>query len=932
MGAGIAQLRLRTEFSFREAYGKIPAVADRLEEIGAPAAGIVDGGTWGHVRWMKELSKRSIKPLFGMERPLLLESGQRPRFWLLAEDTRQFYRLSTALWAAGLTLERQLELLREAKGVVRFAGAALTDPDTFDFIDLNPASRLSQHKALQLHRATGKPLVVTCDNAYPCARDADAFAAFVPRVRMTPQWILSMDELRAELSMLSTAQFESAVENCALIAERCAGSLPTAPMIHMAGDLSEAIEAGRQERLRLGHIPKWTAEHQKRLERELELIRSKDYESYFLVVADLVRWAKQHMLVGPARGSSAGSLVCYLLRITEVDPLEYGLLFERFIDVSRNDLPDIDIDFSDQHRVFEYLPEKYGREKVARIGSINNMRARTVISKVCAELGIPDREKWDVVNVLIEYSSGDQRYGHTLEDTMSQTEPGKRFRAKYPAASLMFRLENHASHTGVHAAGVIVCNEPIADYCTVGSAGVAQLDKPDAEALNLLKIDALGLRTLAVIADAGVVTADELYGLKLIDPNVFKVFNDKHYAGIFQFEGQAQRRVASNVRIESFKQIDHVTALARPGPLGGGAATKYIARFAGREPVQFRHPSMAPYLAETMGVVLYQEQVMRICVELGKFDWKATTEIRKAMSGSKGEEYFSRRGDEFLAGATQQGLPAADAREIWSEICTFGAWGMNKSHTVSYSIISYWCAWLKHYHPLEFFAACLRNAKDDKQALELLREADQEGYRYVAFDPERSAVDWKVVDGELIGGFKNLHGFGPAKAVKAVEQRRLDTLDREKLAKYPVKFQQLYPLHDKYGWAYDDPTKLGCRAGSRFQKLNELPPKGDVLVLVQVERKELRDHNQIVRAARRGKKITGPTIFLDVFVYDDAGIPFSLRFDRFMFKPLGAMAAERLKPGDILMVRGYRIENFSMIKVKKVKCVNRPEVFEYAQN
>jgi DNA polymerase III alpha subunit len=251
VGSGLVQLRVRTEFSFREAFGKIPAVADRLVELDSPAAGIVDGGTWGHVRWAKELADCRIKPLFGMERPLMLESGQRPRFWFLARDTRKFYHLTTALMAKTLTAEQQLALLREAQGVVRFAGAALTDPETFDYVDLNPASRLSQHKALQLHRATGKPLVVTCDNAHPRREDADAFAAFVPRVRMTPQWILSMDELRAELSILSDAQFQQAVDNCALIAERCASTLPAAPMIHMEGDLDAAIG----EFLHPAHVP-----------------------------------------------------------------------------------------------------------------------------------------------------------------------------------------------------------------------------------------------------------------------------------------------------------------------------------------------------------------------------------------------------------------------------------------------------------------------------------------------------------------------------------------------------------------------------------------------------------------------------------------------------------------------------------------------------
>jgi DNA polymerase III alpha subunit len=923
---GLTQLRCRTEYSFREAFGRIPVVAKRLQELGCPAAGIVDTGTWGHVPWAKALKSGGIKPLFGIERPLLKEDGKRPRFWLLATDMSEFYSLSTKM-QEHMTGAEQLALLRDSSGVLRFAGAALTDPETFDYIDLNPASPWAQRNSLALHKKTKKPLVITSSNFFPSPEHEAAFAAIIRRGRVTPQWLLSLDELRNELRCLTRKQFDTAVMNTATAADRCASVLPTAPMIHVDGDLVAAIEEGKRDRLRTGHISCWTSAYQQRVDHEIKLIKEKKFESYFLVVSDLVRWAKTCMLVGPARGSSAGSLVCYLLRITEVDPLVHDLLFERFIDVSRTDLPDIDVDFSNQSKVWTYLANRYGKDKVARIGNINTFQARSVVTKVCEVMAIPEHEKYDVLSVLAEYSSGDSRYGHALEDTMTQTEPGKRFMAKYPKTSLMYDCEHAASHTGVHAAGVVVCNNPISHYCTVGVDGVAQVDKPSVEALNMLKIDALGLRTLAVIEDANVVTAEELYSLKLNSPDVFKVYNNRHYAGIFQFEGQTMRMVAGEVNINSFKQIDHITALARPGPLGGGASQKYIQRAAGREPVVYRHPSMKVYLADTMGVVLYQEQVMRICREIGKFDWATIAEIRKAMSASKGKEYFDRRGEQFVVGAMSQGIPEDEAREIWAEICTFGAWGMNKSHTVSYSIISYWCAWIKTHFPLQYFAACLRNTKDDRQSVELLREARTEGISYVAFDAQRSVVDWSVIDGKLIGGFKNLHGFGPAKAAKAIAQRSAGKLDFDELKKYNVKFEELSPLHAKWGHVYADPTSVGCAEGSHFTKINELPPKGDVLLLCYVERKELRDENETTRVARRGKRMEGQTLFVNVFVTDDSGIPITLRFDRFVYPTLGIKAAEHLNPGDVLMVRGVRIANFAMVKVKKIRCLNRPEIF-----
>lgn len=933
--APFPQLRVRTEFSFGRAFGPIPAVAGALVDLNCPAAACVDDGTWGHVLWQKALAKTAVRPIFGTELTLPTAAGLKPTAWALATLTDAFYQFSTDARADGADVQA---LFAEGRpGVLRFAGDALTDPACFDYIDINPASALRQRAAYALHKHTGRPLVLTSDNVYPAPAHRAAFLAHIDRARPTPQHLLTLEALRAQFGWLSDREFAAAAAATHEAAERCAGAstLPAAPIINVHGDLRALARAGQAERLALGHIAEWTPAYEARLERELAMIATKQYESYFIVVADLIRWAKQRMLVGPARGSSAGSLVCYCMRITEVDPLVHGLLFERFIDITRNDLPDIDIDFADTKReqVFTYLAEKYGADRVARIGSISTLRPKSVMAKVCKKLGIPEHEKFDVLNVLIEYSSGDSRYGKGLADTFEQTEPGRRFAAKYPEARLMGELENHASHSGVHAAGVIVCNDPISFYCTVGADGVAQIAKPDAEALNLLKIDALGLRTLGVIEDAGVVTADELYALKLDDPAVLAVFNQRRYAGVFQFEGQAQRRIAAAIEVLSFKQIDHCTALARPGPMGGGATHHYIERAAGREPVTFRHPSMAEYLGPTMGVVLYQEQVMRICFEIGCFSWATVSEIRKSMSGRKGKEYFDRRGTEFVDGAMSKGVPEADARTIWAEICTFGAWGMNASHTVSYGIISYWCAWMKCYHPLEYAAACMRNAKDDEQAVEVLRDIVAEGVEYSAFDIDKSREHWEAVDGRLVGGFRNLKGVGPAKARTAVLARdagRMTPAARAKLLELPVKFSELFPLKKDWAALYADPEAFGCAAGSKIIMADEFPAGGDVLWLCRILRKELRDQNEVIRVARRdGRRLTGPTLFLDIFAVDDSGVPFALRIDRKDYEPLGRRALENLVAGeDVLLVRGTRVPNFALVKVKRLKCLTRPEALQ----
>lgn len=923
----IPQLRVRTEYSFKSAYGGTDRVADRLREIKCPAAGIVDThGTWGHVDWEKSLGE-DVVPLYGAEFSLTTEDGRRPRFWALAGDLPAFYRFSSSAPLSAAEIEKR------GPGVIVFAGAALTNPDHFDYIDINPRSRRRTEQALKLAEETGKPLVITSDNDYPAPDDYERFLAWDDSKKMTPQHILTEQELRAALWYVDDDTFAAAVANTHDVAARIGRQkLRSAPIISVDGDFDALVEAGKAHRIERGHIPEWTDEYQKRMDREVAMIKQKEYESYFMVVADMIVWAKQRMLVGPGRGSSAGSLVCFLLQITEVDPLVHNLIFERFIDVNRSDLPDIDVDFNDKKReqVFEYLAEKYGRENVARIGSINRMKPRSVLAHVGKKMGIPKGSTFNVVNVLIEHSSGDARYGNSLEDTMTQTQPGKDFARQFPEASAMTDIENHASHTGVHAAGFIVSNVPVVEYCTVRD-GIAQIEKPGAERLNLLKIDILGLRTLGVIEDSGVVTPAQLFDLKLDDPEVFRIYNERKYSGLFQFEGAAQRSVAISIPVTSFRQLDHITALARPGPLGAGAADTYIRRNNGQEPVTYRHPSMAEYLADTVGVVLYQEQVMRISFEIGNFPWEVVSEIRKAMSGSKGEEYFNRRGDEFVEGAMANGLSESEAREIWGEIVTFGGWGMNKSHTVSYSIISYWCAYMKRYHPLEYAAALLRNAKDDEQTVEMLRELTAEGVPFIPFDPEMSEANWVAKDGKLIGGFTNLVGIGPIKAEHYIQKRAAGGLtdkDHAALSKLMIKHNDLTPAHTRWKDIYENPSDYNINGVVR--EFGSLKDRENAVVICRAIKVDRRDDNEERRVHKRGYRLKGQTLFLDMFCVDDSvAKPVRVRIGKRDWNRLGERAADRLIPGeDWFLIRGTWLEQFNMMNVDKIKCLTNERMFE----
>ena len=959
----LPQLRVRTGYSFREGYGRMPEVFDRLNELGAKTACVVDSATWSHVRFEQAAKKAEIQAGFGMEIPIIVGDGDpdakfKPKAWILGLDTvKMYHATSQSVRNRGMTAEEFLSL----EGCLKFVGGASHRLEDFTgfgqeihnpykdlYVDINPSSLTLAYENYQFAINHGLPMVITNYNDMPCINHADFAYAWEVRDSVGIRHLASEAEIWAQLRLvMPRSVFDQAVNNTYAIADKIKGiSLKKAPLIHLEGDLVALCREGQASRLARGHIKEWTNEYEERLLEEIRQIQNKSFDSYFLVVADLVRFAKRHMLVGPARGSAAGSLVCYLLDITEVDPLPHDLLFQRFIDISRADLPDIDIDFADTKRymVFDYLKGKYGADNVAKLGNINTLKANSVMAQVGKKFNISFNETASVKNALIEYSSGDARYGKGLEDTFVGTEPGKEFRFKYPdAARCMSDLEIHPSHTGVHAAGILVCNDEVTDYCTVNEEGIAQIDKPDSEYLNLLKIDALGLRTLGIIEDSGVVTAEQLYSLEMNDQAVLDILNEDKVSGIFQFEGDAVRSVTRSVHVDSFSKIDNLTALARPGPLASGMAQKYIARANGSEPIKYDVPQLEKYLSNTYGVFLYQEQIMSVVKEIGLFDWVKTSAVRKAMSGRKGEEYFNQMGADFVAGATSQGVPEDQAKKIWNEMVTFGSWGFNKSHSVSYAVVTYWTLWLKKYHPLHFAAACLRAAKDDEQVIAILREMEKEGVSYTAIDPEFSDMNWKVADGRLVGGIMNAKGFGPVKAAKFIELRSNRSADpkmeekfqkaAESLAKAEVKYSDLAEAHTKWGHFYADPRLAGVTSGNPIVGMKTVKDKDDGLVIGKLVKKVLADENEAIRIKKRGGEIKkGLTQFVDLMMVDDSSdspMRFRVRPDK--FPTLGKPIAETAPMGSWFLIRGWKLKDIDMFIVKNIKRLDSPVVNEEVQ-
>ena len=911
------QLRVRTEYTFGATFAPINRVVERLKEIGCTAAGIVDeDSTWGHVQWHQACRDAGIKPILGVS--IAVNDDDSPtKMWFLARNADGLGEMYG--WTSKAHLQpiktrsgRIPRLFRDdvrkmSENILKFAGDCADGEFLREIgaaIDVNPASRILNARKLALAEETGLPCIETSDNAYAYEDDKDAFE-FVSKAALKP----SPQHLLAELDYQHAAR---------ALADSCDDyELPRAPMIRADGDLEALCRDGIKIRKM-----KWTQEYEDRLRYELELIRSKDFDSYFIIVADMVRYAKRHMLVGPSRGSAAGSLVCYLTQITEIDPLPPKLFFERFIDADRKDLPDIDLDFPDdkRHIVFEYMAEKYGVENVAHIGTISRFKPKSALIQVCKALGIPPHATAAVKASMIVRSIADSRANNCLLDTLETTRTGQEFLAAYPQAKIATELEGHASHTGVHAAGLLMCNDPIIKYCTVDENGIAHIDKGAAEALGLLKIDVLGLRTLGVLEDAGVDV--DWYNLPIDDAKTYDIFNSNNLCGIFQFEGEAMRTISRRVDFGSISDVDAVTALARPGPFIGGVTEKYLRRRAG-EIYNPLHPLVEAQMTDTYGLPLYQEQTMAIVREIGKFSWKETSIIRKAVSKRLGQEFFDTLWGIFKKGAMSQGISEQSARETWEMINAMGAWQMNKAHTYSYAVISYWTAYLKAHYPLEFAAANLRSAKNEESATALLREMVKEGMRYVPFDIEKSQADWSVQDGVLYGGFKSLHGIGDAKAAKLVAARDAGALtpkQREFIAEARSAFADIFPFRTRYGHLYDDPegNNIASPVVHIVDILENVPRHNEERVFIgELIHKNPRDENEEIRVKKRGGKIvTGKTVFLDVRLRDDTAA-IGGRIGRFDYERIGRELYESMPIGAHIMVRAKFFNNLTYAFITK---------------
>ena len=929
-------IRLRTEYSFRKAFGHIKKV---VESTTGEAVGICDSGTWGHVAFDKACKELNKKPLFGTEIAFVEDSTKREKqptnymafiaknnkglkelYELVTKSTEKenFYYFPRLSYSDLFDVSEDLIIV---SGTHPEWGMLPLARKSNLYIEMNP---MSSRKALDFCESKGFKPIATSDNYFPKVDDRKGYEVLVGRNRIdrtAPMHILNEWDLKDLIPWIPDLAFKNTYE----IAEMCNVELPQGTMVSFHSDKTLeqlCIDGALKRKINLKD-PIYKA----RLKREIDLIDDKKFEDYFFVIADMINFAKQHMLVGPARGSSAGSLVCYLLGITDIDPLKHDLLFERFIDITREDLPDIDIDFQDDRRemVINYLRDKYGEEKVAHLGTISRYKAKSTIAEVAKELGIPAWEVNDLKGAIIERSSGDARAAMCIMDTFNDLDIGKKVLEKYPQMKIASKMENHARHNGVHSAGIIVTEDPVRKYCSVNQqSGAAQIDKDDAESLNLLKIDALGLRTLSVLQDILDQVGwerEEIVNYPLDDKDAFDILNKEKYAGIFQFEGYALQSLTRQMKIYDFEDIASITALARPGPLNSGGTTQYIKRRVGSSPIEYLHPMTEEITKVTKGVVVYQEQVMNIARDVGKLSWEDVSQLRKAMSKSYGEEFFDRYWQRFKVGAEENGIDEDQALKIWKNINTMGSWAFNRSHAISYGLVSYWCCVLKSKFPLEFAAACLRNLRDDEQAVKLLREVVKEGLSYKSFDKFKSSENWSVQDGELIGGLMGIKGIGPKMAEDIINRRELKQpltpRQNNLLNTGETPYDDIFECERRFGHIKKDPESHNIKSKIIEIESLEADNPGTYVFFGKLKEKNLRDLNETVNLAKRGgRRAETHNLWLNMTFEDDTG-PIISTIDRFKYPKMGKPIVEEGRIGDWYLIKGTLRKGFRKIYVDK---------------
>ncbi|MEW5773196.1 MAG: DNA polymerase III subunit alpha [Thermodesulfobacteriota bacterium] len=771
-------LHCHTEYSLLDGAIRLKDLCKAAHEFGLPAAAITDhGNLYGAVKFYLTAKDFGLKPVIGCEVYLAKTHHQdresddaRTRYHLvlLAQDLAG-YRNLVKLVSTGCTegfhykprVDREL-LARHSEGLIALSAClqgevprALMDhgfdaglrkareyeamfPGRF-YLEMQANGLAAQDRLnsmlLDLARETSLPLVGTNDCHYLAKDDCEAHDILLcvgtgavvedeKRMRMDDALLHYRPPQEMEKAF---AHCPEALANTVRIAELCNVELPLGrnvfPVYDTGGlSLDEAMadmaRKGLEARLAAMPYAVDADAYRARLELELGVIRNMGFSGYFLIVADFINWAKDHRIpVGPGRGSAAGSLAAYAMRITNLDPIPYNLLFERFLNPERVSMPDIDVDFCERRRgeVIRYVSEKYGEDKVSQITTFGTMKAKAVVRDVGRALGLTFAETDKIAKLIPEDLKMTIAKALDMEPELTGAARADARVAKLLDVSR--RLEGMHRHASTHAAGVVIADRSLTDYLPLyrGKKNeiVSQFDMKMVEKVGLIKFDFLGLRTMTVIQDCLDIieegapgTAPDLDTLALTDERTYALYSRGDTDGIFQVESDGMRRYLRMLRPTCFDDLIAMLALYRPGPLGSGMVDEFIKRKHGESEVVYPLPSLEPVLRDTYGVIVYQEQVMKIAQVVAGYTLGGADLLRRAM-GKKNPEAMAAQRQVFLEGAARNGVDAKKAGEIFDLMEKFAEYGFNKSHSAAYALISYHTAYLKTHFPTQFMAALM---------------------------------------------------------------------------------------------------------------------------------------------------------------------------------------------------------------------------------
>ena len=839
-------LRVHTEYSLVDGLVRIDALMDDVPDKGMNAVAVTDHcNLFAVVKGYKAAIAAGVKPIIGCDLPChdKEKPGTISSLVLLCQNNVGYRNLTCLVSKAYQEGQDQGQPLIDVSWIAAFSeglialsggkggdiGQALLAgdearayqlaqswmqcfPNRF-YLEIQRTGRADEvaynAQIVRLADALQLPLVATNDVRflYPSDHEAhearvcihDGYSLADPRRNTNysaQQYLRSADEMVALFSDLPQA-----LQNTVEISKRCTVKLdlghnylpnfPTPEGSSVEAFLSDWSKQGLEQRLlQLARVkPIDRTPYDERLQIELNVINSMGFAGYFLIVADFIRWAKNNGVpVGPGRGSGAGSLVAYALLITDLDPLEYELLFERFLNPERVSMPDFDIDFcmEGRDRVIEYVAEKYGRQSVSQIITFGTMAAKAVVRDVGRVLGHP-YPFVDKLAKLIPFE-----LGITLSRALEQEEElFRRYEDEEEVKELFdlaLKLEGITRNAGKHAGGVVIAPSQLTDYtavyCEQGSNQlVSQLDKDDVEAVGLVKFDFLGLRTLTIINWALIIINDQraltnlppidISEIPLDDKASFDLLKACQTTAVFQLESRGMKELIHRLQPDSFEEIIALVALFRPGPLQSGMVDDFIDRKHKRAKVEYSHPDLEPILKPTYGVILYQEQVMQIAQVLASYTLGGADLLRRAMGKKKAEEMAQQRAI-FTSGATARGVDEDVAASIFDLMEKFAGYGFNKSHSAAYALIAYQTAWLKAHFPAAFMAAVMSSDMDNtEKVVTFIHECEQMKLTVLSPSINRSEYTFTVGDEHtIIYGLGAIKGVGEAAIACIVEERK----------------------------------------------------------------------------------------------------------------------------------------------------------------